>query len=264
LAVGIILAALIGCAIYLLRRRQHRQHRDHTRVSIKWPPADPGFSLSDLPEVPPMRTISIDVRKKPSVVWGPRSSAIAKSSFADLPRPLSTYTPSEPRGIGLAGVGAGGILMDQNVGPFGDLHAVPGRGETTTGLAVTTSQEVVRMRTYSYTPSSPSLYPESMKTANEDADSLYEREMGISTQDIHVDPSHISKYRPLTPPASVSSGFSSVTPTTKLSRTTRPVWSDGTEIPQLIERQIGVLTRRSLLNVRNPYSDLYMERRVYL
>jgi hypothetical protein len=264
LAVGVILAALIGCAIYLLRRRQRRQHRDHTRVSIKWPPVDPGFSLSDLPEVPPMRTISIDVRKKPSVVWGPRPSSIAESSFADPPRSLSVHTPSEPRGIGLAGVGAGGILIDQNVGPFGDLHAVPERGETTTGLAVTTSQEVVRMRTYSYTPSSPSLYPESMKTADEDADSLYEREMGISTQDSHVDPSHISEYRPLTPPASVSSGSSSVTSTTRLSITTRPVWSEGIEVPSLREPQMGVLTKRSLLNVRNPYSDLYVERRVYL
>ncbi|KIM85164.1 hypothetical protein PILCRDRAFT_351598 [Piloderma croceum F 1598] len=199
-----------------------------------------------------MRTISIDVRKKPSVVWGPRPGSIAESSFAGPPRPLSAYTPSGPRGIGLAGVGAGGILIDQNVGPFGD-HAVPERRRTTTDLAVTTSQEVVHMRTYSYTPSSPSLYPDSMKTANEDADSLYEREMGISTQDSHVDPSHISEYRPLTPPASVSSGFSSVTPTTRLSITTRPVWSEGTEIPQLRERQIGVLTRRSLLDVRNPH-----------
>jgi hypothetical protein len=39
------------------------------------------------------------------------------------------------------------------------------------GLAVTTDQEVVRMRTHSYTPSSPSLY--STKTADEDTDALF-------------------------------------------------------------------------------------------
>jgi len=189
-----------------------------------------------------MRTISIDVRKKPSVVWGRRPGSIAESPFAGPPRPLSAYTPSEPRGTGLAGVGTSVILIDQNMGPFGDLHAVPERGETATGVAVTTSQEVVRMRTYSYTPSTPSLYPESMKTANEDVDSLYEREMGISTQDSHVDPSHMSEYRPLTPPASVSSGCSSVTPTTRLPIPTRPVWSEGTEVP---ERHMGAFTRRT-------------------
>ena len=250
------MAALMGCAICLLFRRRRRKRGERKRASIKWPPVDSNVSFSDLPEVPPMHTISIDTHKKPSVVWGPRPRSTAESDFGGPPRPVSAHTPNKPRSIGLAGIGAGGISIDQDVGPFSDLHAMPGRGRPTTGLAVSAGQEVVRMRTYSYTPSSPSLYPESMKTADENADSLYEREMGISTQHDCIETSRIAEYRPLTPPASVSSGSSSVPLTAKLPKALRSVLDDGRDIP-LKERQISVLTRRSLLNVRYPDHDFW-------
>jgi hypothetical protein len=229
LAVGVVLAVLIGYTLCLLRRRQRRKLNEHTHASIKWPPAaDHGVSFLDLPDDPPMRTISIDVRKKPSVVWGPRPRFPEETSFKGPSRPVSAYTPNEPRGVGLAAIGAGGILAD--VGPFSDLHAAPEREESTTGLAITTGQEVVRTRT-SFTPSSPSLYSESMKSVNEDADSLYEREMGISTQDGSIETSHVSEYaNGPSPPTYISSRSLLTTFHTEI-----PIESrfEGPKIPQL-------------------------------
>lgn len=184
--------------IFLLRRRHRRKRRNSTHESFRWPPADPNISFSDLPEAPPMRTIEIDIRRKPSVVWGPRPTSTDENMLTAPTPPPAAYTPKEMSGIGLAGVSASGSPYNSDTtGPFGDLHAVPELYESTTGLAVTTGQDVVRRRSHSVAPSSPSMY--SMKTANEDRDSLWEHEMSLE------DPFESSQERSLTPPTSVSS-----------------------------------------------------------
>jgi hypothetical protein len=216
LGVGIILAALIGCTICLLLRRRRRRRNAHTSASISWSPAaDHNVSFLNLPEAPRMRTISIDVRKKPSVVWGPGP----RSPPSEGPsRPIPAYTPNEPHGIG---IGRGEIPVNKDLGPFDDLYRMSDRVESTAGLAITTGQEMVRLRPPSFAPSSPSLYSESTKSVNEDADSLYEQEMGIST-------SRASEYRPPAPPiSSVLMPTSSI----QLPITSRSIVDEGPNLP---------------------------------
>lgn len=205
LGVGIVLAALIGCISFILLRHWRRKRHEHTRVSIRWPPTNSGVSFADIPEVPSMRTISIDVQKKPGVVWksGPRSTG--DLPFNSSSRPASAYTAYE---AGRAGIEKGAISVDERGSPFGDLYGLSERRESTVGLAVTTGQDLIRIRTHSLTPSTPSMYPESVVTANEDADSLYKREMGMTAQGSCIEMPRASGHWSLTPPTSISSGSS--------------------------------------------------------
>ena len=223
LGLGIILAALIGCAICLLLRRRRRRRNAHTSSIVSWSPvADHSVSFLHLPEAPPMRTISTDVRKKPSVMWGPRPHSPSSEGPS---RPMPAYTPNEPHGMGLAGIERGGIPLNKDLSPFDDLYGMSERVESTAGLAITTGQEMVRLRPPSFAPSSPSLYSESTKSVNDDADSLYEQEMGISTP-------RAPEYRPLAP--SISSGL---TPTSsmQLPITSKSVVDEGPNMPQFKE-----------------------------
>lgn len=198
LVIGIILAAVIGFGVCHLHRRQRRRRAEITRESVIWPSTSAAMSYSGvhLPDTPPMRTISIDISRKPSVVWGPRPGSYSDAAMVEPSPPASAYTPHEPRGVGLAVASTKGFI-EREYDPFTDLYAV--REESSTGLAITTGQGLLRQSTHSFALSSPSLY--SMKTG-EDGDSIFEST--TSGQD-HSLQSDTSESRPLSFPTTVSS-----------------------------------------------------------
>jgi len=168
-AVLVVLGALVGITICILHRRRSRKRSEQHSSTVWGPTSD--VSFLDLLEVSPMRAVSTDILRKPTVAGGSKPGTITDSP--PWGPPLLTFTSNKPCPVISTGIGDSAILDDKDVVPFGDLQAVPERRVSAMGLAVTTDQEVVRMRTHSYTPSSPSQY--STKTADEDTDTLFHR-----------------------------------------------------------------------------------------
>lgn len=202
IVVGAVAAAIIGCLICAFHRRQRRltNMRTHWNFNHRQRRSE---SILDLPDVPPPRTIQIDVHRKPSVVWGPRPRSYQNmdivggvSPSPSLPSPV--LTADTLHDIGFTVNGSGGEV----VSPSSDYHVTP---RSTTGLAVTSGQQMICHRPHSLTPSEPSNYPESMSmsTVEEESDSLYSRtslfDNGSAT------PTGSGHHSP-TPPTSLASG----------------------------------------------------------
>lgn len=196
--VGAVAAAIIGCLVCIFHRRQRRltNERTHWNFNHKLRPNE---SILDLPDVPPPRTIQIDVRRKPSVVWGsrPRSSedmavigGTSPSPGPSLPSPVHTF-----HDIGFTRNGLDGQAMS----PSSDHYVIP---RTTIGLAVTSGQRMFLRSLHSLASSEPSIYSDtiSMSTVAGESESLY---------------SHISLFDDVSA-KSADSGLHSPTPPTSL------------------------------------------------
>lgn len=166
---------LIGFVICILRRRRRRRNR--ARDSILWPPSNfgTGTSFSNLSKVSVTRTFTTDTYKMPGAGWDSQSRS-TKTTFGPS-GPVFAYRQDEPLGT-RSSMGASGLHY-HNIRPLNDLRVVPEYRSPTAGLAVTTGQQMVRLSVVSVA-SSPSLYSDVLMSVEADADSLYEREMGIS------------------------------------------------------------------------------------
>lgn len=214
--------------------------------------------MLDLPDVPPpMRTIAIDVHRRPSVVWRQRPDsgehATISGSTPPLPTPLPMPMPMHDVSREAFHPGGSDITINRDIGPFSDLHAVPEHGESSVSLGSRATQEVVHPIRHSLTPSSPSIYPESMKTAEDDADSLYQREMGISDHESR-EKLNVSQYRPPTPPTSISSqsDHTQTTPPRNNPVIPKSIMVRGTKTIESNGRRAKVLSKHSSADVR-PY-----------
>lgn len=190
---------LIAGAICAFQRR-HRS-RKHARDSIKWPPSDTGSSFSGLSKVSAMRPVTTDTYQWSNMGWDtqPRFTG-ATTGPAE---PLLAYTRNDTGGVHFASIGAS--TPSYQLEPYSEPRVVSDYRTLNTGRAVTTGQQTVRLSVVS-SASTPSLYSD-MRSAEDDADSLYEREMGTSPGgNGPMKTQHAAQYsyQPLAPPGSWS------------------------------------------------------------
>lgn len=210
IAVGVVAAAIIGCLVCVFHRRQRRLRNERTHWNFNQRQR-PSESILDLPDVPPPRTIQIDIHRKPSVVWGPKPRSGEDMTIVDGTSPSPGATSPSPgpslpspvhpadsfHDVGFAEHGSG----TQVVSPFGDHHAIP---RSTTGLAVTSGQQMIRHSFHSLAASEPSIYPDtiSMSTVEEEGESLYDH---ISPFDDRSATPTDSRHHSPSPPTSLAS-----------------------------------------------------------
>jgi hypothetical protein len=170
-AVGLAIAAFLVLLFLLIRRRNHTRDRKQLHSMISHTTGRPADNYGDQASPPLMRTVSVDRR---DITWGGSARRhLLDDEVAPSPSPRRGEFAGSYAGVGArgeftssyAGIGAGGTPGQHPLyeGPFSDYHS-PYHPSFPVANGRDSSDDPNQSKA-SLTPSSPSIYPNSLPPA---------------------------------------------------------------------------------------------------